>query len=135
MLVGACNPDVPTDSHLQAVKSATALSPDDTSNLAKQQRWIVQSHHAWHRAHTRRLELRSSWNTFFEKWDILICPICCSDAWPHDQTGETDQPFWKVGSRVIPGNGRSTPYHEQVFWSGLTVSLVIESDRGETYFS
>merc|ERR1712217_258435 len=54
------------------------------------------------------------------EYDVLVCPICCWDAWPHAHSGETDQPFWKYGKRVIPGNGRDTAYHRQVFWSGWT---------------
>lgn len=95
-------------------------SEGDCSDLGKQRRWIVQRHFEWQAAHLKREELRGVWEAFFKDFDVLVTPICCSDAWPHDHSGHVDQPFWKVGERVIPGNGLSTPYHEQVFWSGVT---------------
>lgn len=104
----------------EAEQLAQRFPVDDRGEAAMQARWIAQSHHAWHAADTRRHALRATWEDFFRDFDVLVTPICCSDAWPHDHSGATDQPFWKVGARVIPGNGLETPYHRQVFWSGVT---------------
>lgn len=103
-----------------AMRHAETFSSEDQGEAAKQARWIVQSHHAWFEADGKRHALRGVWEDFFRDFDVLVTPICCSDAWPHDHSGTTDQPFWKVGSRVVPGNGLETPYHRQVFWSGVT---------------
>ena len=75
----------------------------------------------WQETDKMRQSMRVAWENFFIKFDVLLCPICTSVAWPHDEASVTDQPFWKIGDRVIPGaDGFSTPYHQQVFWSGLT---------------
>ena len=82
LLASAENNGLSDDEMAAAVASAAALAPDDTTDRAKQTRWIAQSHHAWHKAHMRRLELRSSWDAFFAEWDILICPICAATFFP-----------------------------------------------------
>lgn len=120
LLAAAENTSLSPQCFEASVEAAKCLEATDQTDLASQKRWIVQSHHAWHEAHVRREKLRDTWEAFFETFDVLVCPICCSDAWPHDFSGSTDQPFWKVGERIIPGNGLSTAYHRQVFWSGLT---------------
>jgi len=120
LLASAENNGMSQEEFEAARSAASTLVPEDVSELAQQKRWIAQPHHAWHAAHVKRHALREKWEEFFQKFDVLICPICCSDAWPHDHSGHTDQPFWKVGQRVIPGNGLDTVYHRQVFWSGVT---------------
>lgn len=89
--------------------------------LEKQYEWITQSKQSWQETDKMRQQMRIAWEDFFSEFDVLICPICASVAWSHDEETVTDQPFWKVGNRIIRGaNGHSTLYHDQVFWSGLT---------------
>ena len=106
--------------------------------LQKQYKWITQSHQEWHEADRIRQAMRVEWEKFFKSFDVLLLPICSSVAWPHDQDSITDQPFWKIGRRVIPGaDGHQTLYHQQVFWSGLTnvcgnPSTVFPAGRAES---
>jgi len=120
LLAAAENNGLSAPDYDAAVQAAQRLPPTDEGDAAMQARWIAQSHHAWHAADGRRQALRDAWEAFFQDFDVLVAPACCSDAWPHDHSGSTDQPFWKVGERVIPGNGLETPYHRQVFWAGVT---------------
>tara|TARA_B110000090_G_scaffold194236_1_gene229175 strand:+ start:33 stop:1598 length:1566 start_codon:yes stop_codon:yes gene_type:complete len=101
--------------------NSTGASPTLQQDLLQQYKWITQSKQEWQDCDKKRQQMRVAWEDFFQHFDVLICPICASVAWPHDEETETDQPFWKIGTRVIPGaNAHRTPYHDQVFWSGLT---------------
>ena len=56
---------------------------------------------------------RWAWHDFFEKYDLLLTPICSTTAFPHDHS-----PF--LETRTLCVNGETSPYFEQLFWSGLT---------------
>jgi len=115
LLASAENAGIP-DVELQRL-----VSKSKGTVLEEQTGWIAQTYNRWHDADAERQVMRAAWEEFFTSFDVLVCPICCSIAWPHDHSGETDQPFWKIGERVIHGaEGHTTPYHDQVFWSGLT---------------
>src|SRR5262249_42609120 len=45
------------------------------------------SHRAWLRANERRAEFRGIWEEWFERYDVLICPVMATPAFPHDQAG------------------------------------------------
>ena len=107
------------------------------SDLHEEVEWITQSVQSWHAADAARQDLRRAYDKFFERYDVLVCPICASVAWTKDESGAGDhewlrrpvlggdagaaQHFWRIGRRVIAGAaGHRTPYHAQVFWSGVT---------------
>lgn len=121
-------------------KEMTTMNKDE-QRLHQQAKWITQSTQDWHRADAARQKMRTAYETFFKAYDVLICPIVCTAAWkkdesgsgPHEWTGanqrvrlSTDseefvQHFWQVGNRVVRGaGGHEIPYHDLVFWSGVT---------------
>lgn len=54
--------------------------------------------------------VRLQWRAFFESWDVLLCPIAVTTAFPHDH-GPRNQ-------RTLTVNGTDVPYLEQLFWAG-----------------
>jgi amidase len=46
----------------------------------------------------------------FREWDVVICPILPTPAFPHDDK-EIDQ-------RTVDVDGRQIPYGHQALWSG-----------------
>eukprot|EP01063_Lacrimia_lanifica_P041435 TRINITY_DN9673_c0_g1_i2.p1 TRINITY_DN9673_c0_g1~~TRINITY_DN9673_c0_g1_i2.p1 ORF type:complete len:187 (+),score=48.31 TRINITY_DN9673_c0_g1_i2:210-770(+) len=117
---------------LGAEDAAAAFAAADgaagAGDAARQARWIGQRHHAWFAAHKRRLLFCEQMEAFFKEYDFVIMPICASTAWPHDHSGPNDQPFWKVGDRVIHGaDGQATPYHKQVYWAALATLCYLPS--------
>jgi amidase len=113
-----CDADIGSRAALWAAEQA---GEDSDARLRQQAAWITQSTQSWHAADAARHRMRGAWEAFFERFDVLVCPICCSAAWEHDLATVTDQPFWKIGAREIRGaHGHATAYHQQVFWSGLT---------------
>lgn len=71
----------------------------------------VIDHRAWLRHDMERARLRAAWRRFFEDWDVLVCPIMTTTAFPHDERPPME--------RTVIVNGREQPYFAQVFWASL----------------
>jgi amidase len=107
-LAGARAPDA---QHEENRKRAAAFDPSDTSKPAVLARTLVLDHRAWLAHHDQRNRLRAQWKTFFEGWDIVLCPIMATTAFHHDHR--------PLGERTLTVNGTQQGYFEQVFWSCL----------------
>ena len=93
--------------------NARALAPDDDSYFAQMTRANVLHHRDWLAANEARHQMRLKWAEFFKEWDLLLCPVAASAAFPHDHVGERYQ-------RTIDVNGERVPTTDQLFWAGLT---------------
>lgn len=71
------------------------------------------SHRDWLRLEEVRSRLRRQWAAFFERFDLLICPVATTPAFKHNQQG------WRW-ERLIPVNGREQPTTTSMFWAGYT---------------
>ena len=76
-------------------------------------------HQTWMRLNSRRGGYRLQWQSFFRDWDILLCPITATDAFPHDHS--------PANERTLAVNGEARPYFEQVFWAGLATLAYLPS--------
>src|SRR5690606_19864718 len=65
----------------------------------------------WLRHDAERRALREIWRSFFDDWDVLLCPVMATEAFPHDRR----PPF----ERAVTVDGGEQPYFEQVFWASL----------------
>ena len=52
------------------------------------------------------------WAEFFTRYDLLLCPVASTAAFPHDQKGERYD-------RTLAVNGRRVPVTDHLFWAGL----------------
>ena len=71
------------------------------------------SHRTWLQANDRRHQLRRAWSAFFRDWDVLLCPVTSTPAFPHNQHGES----WE---RTLSVDGLEMPFNDQLFWPGIT---------------
>lgn len=69
-------------------------------------------HRTWLSRNERRLQMRNSWRTFFESWDVVLAPVSPTVAIPHDHS----QP---LSQRTIDVNGDQRSYTDQLMWMGL----------------
>jgi len=69
------------------------------------------SHREWVQYDERRATLRRQWASFFERFDLLVCPVATSPAFPHQQTGYR----WE---RWVDVNGAPQPSTQSLFWAG-----------------
>jgi amidase len=102
----------------KSMATAQTLAPDDESYFAQMTRANVLPHRDWLAANEARHRMRWKWAQFFKEWDLLLCPVTASAAFPHDHEGERYQ-------RTIEVNGRRVPTTDQLFWAGLTCMVYL----------
>jgi amidase len=95
------------------VETVRALRPDDESYYARSLRAAVVSHRDWLAANEARHRMRLAWAEFFRTYDLLLCPVAGTAAFPHDQQGERH-------TRTIEVNGARVPVTDHLFWAGYT---------------
>ena len=90
------------------------LTEQDTGYYATVIRGATLHHRDWIGWNETRAKLRRAWAAFFQSWDVLVCPVAPTTAFPH--TAEPDR-----DKRVLPINGRPVAYSSQLFWAGLPI--------------
>jgi amidase len=74
---------------------------------------------AWMGLNGRRGSFRVAWQEFFRDWDVLLCPITATPAFPQDEG--------PMAERMIDVDGEQRPYMEQIFWAGLATLSYLPS--------
>lgn len=92
---------------------AEALTDSDNTPGAALLRAQTMRHRDWIRQNERRAAMRWAWADFFDKFDVLLCPVASVPAFPHDESEE-------MGARTLTVNGQPVPYFQQLFWAGFT---------------
>jgi amidase len=57
--------------------------------------------------------MRRAWAEFFTTYDLLLCPVASTAAFPHDQQGERYD-------RTLVVNGQRVPVTDHLFWAGYS---------------
>ncbi|WP_371407510.1 amidase [Kribbella sp. NBC_00662] len=102
----------PVDEYEQLRTRAAGLSADDQSLAAAQLRAMVFSHREWIEISNRRELHRHGWRQLFSEFDVVVCPITPTPAFPHDHDPN-------VLERRIAIDGVEHPYFDQLVWAGL----------------
>jgi amidase len=102
------------------VAKAAKLAPSDKSYVAMMTRAFALSHRDWLKINERRHHMRFAWDAFFEDWDVLLCPIAATTAFPHDHVGERHE-------RLITVNGKRVSTIDQRFWAGYSGGYYLPS--------
>ena len=82
-------------------------------------RGAVGPHRRWLSDNEARQHLRARWAEFFHDFDVLLCPIMPTAAFPHDH-----RPF---EARTLEVDGQEIRYMDQVFWAGLITVAYLPS--------
>ncbi len=102
----------PPDVLRQLAAEAAGLDDDDMSYRAAVRRAAALSHHAWSAIDRRRNDFRVAWRRFFRDYDVVLCPVHSSLAFPHNTTIARED-------RVIEINGRRQDYNDYLFWAAI----------------
>ncbi|MBS0521005.1 MAG: amidase [Proteobacteria bacterium] len=97
----------------QAVSDAATLPADDMSYFAQMQRGNSLPHRTWLQLNEKRHRMRLAWDAFFQDYDLMLCPVAVSAAFPHDQAGLRH-------NRTITVNNKQVPVVDQIFWAGYS---------------
>ena len=79
----------------------------------------ILRHRNWRLLDAERQILRQKWAEYFEKFDVLLCPVTPVTAFDHDHGS-----WFK---RTIEVNGKALPYSNLLGWAGLTNSVYLPS--------
>jgi amidase len=102
----------PVEAYEKLRTRAAGLSADDQSLDAVRLRGMVFSHRDWMEADNRRELHRHGWRQLFAEFDVVVCPITPTPAFPHDHNPN-------LLERRIDIDGVEYPYFDQLVWAGL----------------
>ena len=111
-----------------AARDAAALPDDDISYFAQMQRGNSLAHRTWLQLNEKRHRMRLAWDAFFKDYDLLLCPVAATAAFPHDHEPE------RVKRRLIVNN-KQVPTFDQLFWAGYSCATYLPASAapiGET---
>ncbi|MFD6396731.1 amidase [Nocardia sp. NPDC060249] len=102
----------PVDAYEQLRTRVAQLSADDRNLVAVRQRALVCSHRDWLAANNTRELHRAGWRRLFTEFDVVVCPITPTPAFPHDHDPN-------LLGRHLEIDGVGYPYLDQLVWAGV----------------
>jgi amidase len=109
-----------TEEFARNLEVTRGLAPGDASYFAQMIRANTLHHRDWLAANEARHQMRWKWAEFFKEWDLLLCPVASTAAFPHDHVGERHE-------RTIVVNGKQVPTTDQLFWAGYSGMCLLPS--------
>ena len=123
LLRAATSARTPEDDIERWRKAAAAIGHGEEPYLDLMVRGTTLPHRDWLRLNNERHGARRAFAAFFEDYDILLCPVGVSAAFPHDHAVER----WQ---RRITVNGKSVPSTTHLFWAGYSSLVYLPSTVG-----
>jgi amidase len=119
----------PPEMYEGACAAAAKLDDADRSLAAERLRGAALSHRDWILADRARAQLRQRWRELFLAFDVVVCPVLPTPAFPHDHDAN-------LVSRRITIDGSSRPYADQMIWPGVATApglpaTAVPIDRSE----
>jgi amidase len=113
LLNAATSGRMSNEDHAARRAAAEKFGPDDKSTLAQMLRGMVVSHRDWLALNERRHRMRLAWDAFLQDYDVLLCPVTASAAFPHNHDSN-------MAKRTIVVNGKPVSFSDQLFWAGYS---------------
>lgn len=98
------------------IRASVGLDPADKSWPARIGRAAAQSLRDWDRLQEKRAKIRRAWEAFFRDYDVLLCPVMVTPAFPHDTSGADHTAQLH---RTMQVGGERLPYLDNLIWPGL----------------
>ncbi|MFD6105395.1 amidase [Nocardia salmonicida] len=112
LLFSGSGAGLPVEAYEHLRTQAAELSTHDQSLSATRLRGMVFTHRDWVEANNRRELHRHGWRQLFAEFDVVVCPITPTPAFPHDHDPD-------LLGRRIDIDGTEYPYLDQLVWAGL----------------
>lgn len=91
------------------------LAFKDVFELFQKLLWVREdqqlTHAEWLELDEARQRCREAWAALFRRYDVLICPVCSTPPFPHDQRPREERRY------II--NGEQRPLADYVAWPGI----------------
>jgi amidase len=100
------------------VEAGAAAAPGDRSYPARIARAMQFSHRDFLMLQERQQHLFRVWESFFTRYDLMLCPVMPTVAFPHDHSGTGPGHIAQYSRRHV-ADGQDCPYMEGLQWPGL----------------
>jgi amidase len=111
LLTSFLGADMPLEAYERLRQVAAGIPKEDNSLEAAGARGWVLSHRDWIWADRVRTDIAARFPVLFREFDVIVCPIMPTPAFPHDH-GEPR-------TRRVDIDGTPHPYLEQTMWPGV----------------
>jgi amidase len=91
-----------------------ALTTNEDSEMGRFFHAVTQPHRQWLASDAERQAYRAQWAAFFNRYDVLLCPVASVPAIPHTITKDET-----ALERMIEVNNRPVPYSILQRWIGI----------------
>jgi amidase len=118
LLLAATSGRMPDDEYAARREAVSKLSPDNRDTFAHMLRGMVLSHRDWLQLNERRHRMRLAWDAFFEDYDLMLCPVTASAAFPHDHNPNRTE-------RTLVVNNKQVSSGDQLFWAGYSCATFL----------
>lgn len=104
-------------------------SPDTDRALPEAviRRAFVASHSDWIKADRVRIDLADKWRRLFHEFDVVLCPITPTPAFPHDHS--------EMSTRTIEIDGTAHPYDYHLVWASIATLIGLPSTAAPIGYS
>jgi amidase len=118
MLFATVSVGMPEEILAQAEAAGAGADPGGyPARIAKA---VRLTHHEFVALQERQAQLQEAWRRFFDSYDLILCPVTATVAFPHDHSG--DRPgFMAQYDRTHVVDGASVPYMNGLQWPGLVL--------------
>jgi amidase len=103
--------DMPIEDYRRIRELVAAMPQEDVSLATMRLRGTVMSHREWIGADRVRAGIRRQWRELFSAFDVVVCPIMPTPAFPHNHGPRRE--------RQIDIDGKLHPYDDQLVWPGV----------------
>jgi amidase len=110
-LLSVFGTDLPDNVYARLQDVAKSIPSTDTSLANERVRGLVTSHRDWMKADRVRAGLAQRWRELFREFDVVLCPIMPTTAFPHDHSD--------IATRRIKVDGQDVRYGDQTMWAGM----------------
>lgn len=111
LLTSAFGTDMPDSAYARFQDIAKSIPPTDASLLSERVRGLVLSHRDWVKADRTRAGLAQRWRELFREFDVVLCPVMPTTAFPHDHS--------EMSARRIAIDDKDVSYGDQPMWAGV----------------
>ncbi|MFG1791128.1 amidase [Nocardia sp. NPDC049149] len=111
--------DTPAEAYRAAQATVAALPPEADSVEAVMSRGFVATHADWIRADRVRIGLADQWRRLCAEFDVVLCPISPTPAFPHDHS--------EMSTRRLDIDGTAHPYGRHLVWASVATVLGLPS--------
>jgi amidase len=114
LLLSVFGADMPEAVYARLQETAKSLPADDISLRAERLRGYAISHRDWILADRERGILRQRWRALFREFDVVLCPVLPTVAFPHDHSD--------MVSRRLQVDDGDIPYGDQFIWPSIATT-------------